>query len=44
MKTYKAVQKLLVGDTQTDRLFDKPTFIFGKYARKIMGSARNENL
>jgi hypothetical protein len=32
MKLYQAVQTLLVGDTdgQTDRWFDKPTFIFWK--------------
>jgi hypothetical protein len=41
MKIYQAVQKLLVGDTQTrqtdtqtDWWFDKPTFIFGKQAKK----------
>jgi hypothetical protein len=34
MKIYQAVQKLLMEDTQTHRqtdlLFDKPIFIFGK--------------
>jgi hypothetical protein len=32
MKIYPEVQKLLLGDGQTDRLVsDKPTFIFGTY-------------
>jgi hypothetical protein len=34
MKIYKAVQNVLVGGTQTGWGFDKPTFIFGKYAKK----------
>jgi hypothetical protein len=29
----QAVQKLLVEDTQTDWLLDKPTLIFGKYTK-----------
>jgi hypothetical protein len=33
MKIYRAAHKLLVGDTQRDWWFDKPTFIFGKYAK-----------
>jgi hypothetical protein len=33
MKIYQVVQKLLVGDTQTDWWFDKCAFIFGKYAK-----------
>jgi hypothetical protein len=40
MKIYQAVQKLLVGETQTDRhtdwSSDKPTFIFGKQAKVLM--------
>jgi hypothetical protein len=35
---YQAIQNLLVGDTQRDLWFDKPTFIFEKYARKGHGS------
>jgi lipoate-protein ligase A len=36
MCIYQVVYKLLVGDTQThtDWWFDKPTFIFGKQAKK----------
>jgi hypothetical protein len=30
MKIFEVVQKLLVGDTQTDWWFDKRTLIFGK--------------
>jgi hypothetical protein len=33
MNIYQAVQKLLVGDTQTDVWFNKPTFIVGKSAK-----------
>jgi hypothetical protein len=32
MKFYQPVQKLLVEDSQTAWWFDKPTFIFWKYA------------
>jgi hypothetical protein len=34
MKIYQAVKKLLVGDTQTEWWFDKPTFIFWKVGLK----------
>jgi hypothetical protein len=48
MKIYQAVQKLLVGDTQTDRqtdwCFDKPTFVFGKYAKMYTFWHKNESL
>jgi hypothetical protein len=44
MKIYQVIQKLLVGDRQTDWLFDKPTFIFGKWAKynkvSIQGTSR----
>jgi hypothetical protein len=35
MKIYHGVQKLLVGDTQTDWWFDELDFLFWKYAKNI---------
>jgi hypothetical protein len=43
MKIFQAVQKLLVGDTQTDWLFDKFTFTFGVICKILKISLRNHN-